>query len=143
MRGWPAACTLPSPSPGQKELPQMERRQGTDWIGLRVTYKGKVTDIYINQLADGRLMHLNIEVVAALDGLASGMPQPFVVPRLMAAEVIDNIKYINQLADGRLMHLNSWIEADGWNTDAYMFAVSYPEGTSAADAKELFIGHGI
>ncbi len=82
-------------SPGQKELPQMERRQGTDWIGLRVTYKGKVTDIYINQLADGRLMHLN-----------------------------------------------SWIEADGWNTDAYMFAVSYPEGTSSADAKELFIGHG-
>jgi len=82
-------------SPDQKELPQMERRQGADWIGLRVTYKGTVTDIYINQLADGRLMHLN-----------------------------------------------SWIEADGWNTDAYMFAVSYPEGTSSADAKELFIGHG-
>lgn len=46
------------------------------------------------------------------------------------------------VADGRLMHLNSWIEADGWSTDAYMLAVSYPEGTNPADAKEFFIGHG-
>ncbi|MCM1066862.1 MAG: heparinase II/III family protein [Muribaculaceae bacterium] len=82
-------------TPDQKELPAIERREGKDWIGLRVTYKGKVTDIYINQLADGRLMHLN-----------------------------------------------SWIEADGWNTDAYMLAVSYPEGAAAKDSKEMFIGHG-
>ncbi len=82
-------------SVGQKELPQITRREGKDWIGLRVTDKGKVTDIYINQLADGRLMHLN-----------------------------------------------SWIEADGWSTDAYMLAVSYPEGTDPAKSKEMFIGHG-
>ncbi len=82
-------------SVNQKILPKIERREGKDWIGLRVTDKGKVTDIYINQLADGRLMHLN-----------------------------------------------SWIEADGWNTDAYMLAVSYPEGSKAADSKEVFIGHG-
>ena len=82
-------------SVGQKELPQIERREGKDWIGLQVRYKGKVTDIYINQLADGRLMHLN-----------------------------------------------SWINADGWSTDAYMLAVSYPEGTDPADSKEMFIGHG-
>ena len=82
-------------SVGQKELPQIVRREGKDWIGLRVTDKGKVTDIYINQLADGRLMHLN-----------------------------------------------SWIEADGWSTDAYMLAVSYPEGTDPAKSKEMFIGHG-
>jgi hypothetical protein len=50
--------------------------------------------------------------------------------------------YINQLADGRLMHLNSWIEADGWNTDAYLLAVSYPEGSDPADARDIFIGHG-
>lgn len=50
--------------------------------------------------------------------------------------------YINQLADGRLMHVNSWIEPDGWMTDAYMLAVSYPEGTDPALAKDFFIGHG-
>lgn len=79
----------------QKELPQMERREGKDWIGLRITYKGKVTDLYINQLADGRLMHSN-----------------------------------------------SWIEADGWTTDAYMFAVSYKEGTSPAETGEMFVCYG-
>ena len=82
-------------SPDQKTLPTIERREGKDWIGLRVTDKGRVTDIYINQLADGRLMHMN-----------------------------------------------SWIDADGWTTDAYMFAVSYPEGSDPAQAKDVFIGHG-
>ena len=82
-------------SPDQKDLPQIERRQGQDWIGLRVTYKGKTTDIYINQLADGRLMHLN-----------------------------------------------SWIDADGWSTDAYLLAVSYKEGADPSNPDEVFIGHG-
>lgn len=82
-------------SPDQKELPVIERRESKDWIGLRVTSKGRVTDLYINQLADGRLMHMN-----------------------------------------------SWIEADGWTTDAYMFAVCYPEGSDPARAGEIFIGHG-
>ena len=82
-------------SPDQKTLPVIERREGKDWIGLRVTDKGRVTDLYINQLADGRLMHMN-----------------------------------------------SWIEADGWTTDAYMFAVSDPEGSDPAQAKDVFIGHG-
>lgn len=79
----------------QKELPVIERREGKDWIGIRMTYKGKITDIYINQLADGRLMHLN-----------------------------------------------SWIHADGWETDAYMFAISYEEGTEPTSSNEYFIGHG-
>ncbi len=82
-------------TPNEKELPLMERREGKDWIGLRIHNKGKVTDIYINQLADGRLMHSN-----------------------------------------------SWIEADGWFTDAYMFAVTYQEGTSPYDSKDLFIAYG-
>ena len=50
--------------------------------------------------------------------------------------------YINQLADGRLMHLNSWIEADGWATDAYMLAVTYHEGDDMTNPGEIFIGHG-
>lgn len=82
-------------SVNQKKLPVMERREGKDWIGLRITDKGKVTDLYINQLADGRLMHMN-----------------------------------------------SWIDADGWTTDAYMFAVSYPEGGNPRNPDEIFIGHG-
>lgn len=82
-------------SPDDKNLPVIERREGKNWIGLRMKHNGKITDLYINQLADGRLMHMN-----------------------------------------------SWIEADGWNTDAYMFAVSYPEGGDAANPSETFIGHG-
>ena len=82
-------------SVNQKELPLMEKREGKDWIGLRITNKGKITDLYINQLADGRLMHSN-----------------------------------------------SWIEADGWTTDAYMFAVTYPEGTNPAEAKDVFMAYG-
>lgn len=43
----------------QSDLPKIERRQGVDWIGVRITYKGKVTDVYLNNLADGTLMHRN------------------------------------------------------------------------------------
>ena len=47
-------------TPEQKQLPQIEKRQGENWIGVRITaLDGKVTDVYINELADGRLMHLN------------------------------------------------------------------------------------
>jgi hypothetical protein len=79
-------------SPNQQTLPTIERREGKDWIGVQIKWNGKITDLYINQLADGRLMHAN-----------------------------------------------SWIEADGWQTDAYMFAVTYPEGKTAADAERLFM----
>ena len=82
-------------SPKQKDVPQFETREGKDWIGVRVTYKGKVTDLYINQLADGRLMHLN-----------------------------------------------SWIDADGWTTDAYMLAVTYKEGGDPTKPEEVFVNHG-
>jgi hypothetical protein len=40
------------------------------------------------------------------------------------------------------MHTNSWIEADGWMTDAYMFAVTYPEAKTPADAERLFMFSG-
>ncbi|MDE6289938.1 MAG: heparinase II/III-family protein, partial [Muribaculaceae bacterium] len=46
-------------NPDRKELPKMTRIEGKDWIGVRSVFGGKVTDLYINQLADGRLMHLN------------------------------------------------------------------------------------
>lgn len=75
-------------------LPTTETRAGQDWIGLRITDGSTVTDLYINQLADGRLMHLN-----------------------------------------------SWIEADGWVTDAYMLAVTYPAGGDPTRG-DIFINHG-
>ncbi|SCM55416.1 heparinase II/III domain-containing protein [Petrimonas mucosa] len=43
-------------SAGQGELPVIERRQGENWMGVRVTSQNKITDIYLNQLADGRRM---------------------------------------------------------------------------------------
>lgn len=89
-------------SAGQRELPRIERREGKDWLGLRVTSA--------EPGADGRCKVTDI--------------------------------YINQLADGRLMHLNSWIDADGWSTDAYLLAVSYPEGSAPETSDEIFIGHG-
>ena len=82
-------------SPDQKTLPKMTRIEGKNWIGVRSVFNGKVTDLYINQLADGRLMHLN-----------------------------------------------SWIEADGWTTDAYMLAVTYDEGKDPAKSSEVVIIHG-
>lgn len=82
-------------SPDDKNLPHIEKRKGKDWIGLRIRNKGKIADIYINQLADGRLMHSN-----------------------------------------------SWIEADGWSTDAYMFAVTYPDNNTPVEANEYYICYG-
>lgn len=81
--------------PEDKDLPYMEKREGKDWIGLRVRRGGKVADMYINQLADGRLMHNN-----------------------------------------------SWIEADGWTTDAYMFTVAYDEGADPSTAGDIFVCYG-
>lgn len=77
------------------ELPNMERIEGKDWIGLRIRNKGIITDLLINQLADGRLMHAN-----------------------------------------------SWINAEGWETDAYLLAVQYPENGKPEHYSNLFIGYG-
>lgn len=82
-------------TPEQKNLPEIERLEGKNYIGIRMRHKGKVTDMYINQLADGRLMHMN-----------------------------------------------SWIEVDGWSTDAYLFVVRYEEGEEPASADELFVCYG-
>lgn len=82
-------------TPDSPDLPTIERRESKDWIGMRVSHNGKKTDIYINQLADGRLMHSN-----------------------------------------------SWITADGWTTDAYMFAVTYADDASPRNAQRLFLLYG-
>ena len=40
-------------------LPKIERLQANDMIGVRITQNGKVTDVYMNLQADGRVMHRN------------------------------------------------------------------------------------
>ena len=78
-------------------LPVIERLEGNNYIGVRITQEGKTTDVYFNLLADGRLMHRNS---------------------------------------------NNTI--NGWETDAYIMAVTYPEKQSAtpANTTEYFISNG-
>jgi hypothetical protein len=40
-------------------IPDIERMTGEDMIGVKIKQNGKVTDVYLNLKADGRLMHLN------------------------------------------------------------------------------------
>lgn len=40
-------------------LPVIERFQGDKFLGVRITQKGKTTEVYFNLLADGRLKHRN------------------------------------------------------------------------------------
>lgn len=76
-----AALMLPDYNvTGAGRYAAIERRSGENWIGLRITRGETVTDVYINLLADGSLMHCN-----------------------------------------------SWINPDGWNTDAYILALTYPD----------------
>lgn len=82
-------------SAGQKTMPWMEKIQGKDWIGLRVKQNGKITDIILNQMADGQLMHSN-----------------------------------------------SWIWAEGWETDASILAISYPESGNPENFEDLFVSYG-
>lgn len=53
--------------------------------------------------------------------------------------------YFNLLADGRIKHRNSIINMNGWDTDAYLTALTFDEGadrTKPENIKRLFIGHG-
>ncbi len=42
-----------------ENLPEIERFKGDDILGVRIKQNGKVSEIYLNLQADGRLMHLN------------------------------------------------------------------------------------
>lgn len=82
----------------QDNLPQIEKFEGNDYLGVRITQKGQVTEVYLNLLADGRIKHRN-----------------------------------------------SVIEMNGWQTDAYLMALTFKEGTDLTQPENLnrlFIGHG-
>lgn len=46
-------------SPEDRNLPVIERINGRNQIGVRITCNGTTTEVYVNERADGRLMHLN------------------------------------------------------------------------------------
>jgi hypothetical protein len=52
--------------------------------------------------------------------------------RLIEGEMVTDV-YLNLRADGRKMHRNSCNIIDGWDTDAYMFAVTRPKGADKND----------
>jgi hypothetical protein len=82
----------------QSSLPQLERLEGADFIGVRVRQSGTTTDVYLNLLADGRIMHRNAN-----------------------------------------------LEVNGWETDAYLTAVTFPDGSDLTDpdaASRYFIAQG-
>ncbi|WP_171633720.1 hypothetical protein [Paenibacillus plantarum] len=53
--------------------------------------------------------------------------------------------YLNLRADGRIMHQNCIRKLNGWETDAYLVAVTRPEGADDEDwtnVERCFIGYG-
>lgn len=80
------------------DIPKIERLHNETMNGLRITYEGKVTELYLNLLADGHIMHLN--------------------------------------------SVNTF---NGWETDAYLTGITYPEGVKDAQVKQVsdfFIAYG-
>jgi hypothetical protein len=83
---------------GSGGLPQLERLQGTDHIGVRVRQGGATTDVYLNLLADGSIMHRNAN-----------------------------------------------LKVNGWETDAYLTAITVPDGGDPTDpdaASRYFVAQG-
>jgi hypothetical protein len=74
--------------PGQGALPRIDKIEGKDMIGVKITQDGKETDVYLNLLADGRMMGRNSnnafggwETDAYLTAVtqAGGVPQRYFV----------------------------------------------------------------
>lgn len=87
---------------GRTNLPVIEKFDGTNYQGIRITQNRQVTDVYINLLADGRLMHRNAHLL--LNGSTAG-----------------------------------------WETDAYLCALTYPAGADRNDPSQItsfFVGNG-
>jgi hypothetical protein len=50
--------------------------------------------------------------------------------------------YFNLLADGRIRHRNANAVLGGWETDAYILVLTYPEGGSAQKPRRWFVADG-
>ncbi|MVM35993.1 DUF4962 domain-containing protein [Spirosoma sp. HMF4905] len=83
---------------GRSNLPVIEKFEGTNYLGVRITQNGQIAEIYINLLADGRLMHRNANATI-----------------------------------------------NGWETDAYISAITFPQNADRQDASQIssvFISNG-
>lgn len=83
---------------GRSNIPVIEKFEGNNFIGVRITQNGQSTEVYVNLLADGRLMHRNA---------------------------------------------NNTI--NGWETDAYISAITFPvnaDKNNPANISSFFIGNG-
>lgn len=82
----------------QASLPELERLEGPNYIGVRVRQNGVSTEVYLNLLADGSIMHRNANLMV-----------------------------------------------NGWETDAYLTAITFPEGSDETDpdaASRYFVAQG-
>ncbi|HWU81752.1 MAG TPA: heparinase II/III family protein [Caulobacter sp.] len=50
--------------------------------------------------------------------------------------------YFNLLADGRIRHRNANAKLGGWETDAYILALTYPEGGGPQSPRRWFVADG-
>jgi hypothetical protein len=53
--------------------------------------------------------------------------------------------YLNLLADGSIMHRNANLKVNGWETDAYLSAITFPDGGDTTDpdaASRYFVAQG-
>jgi oligo-alginate lyase len=53
--------------------------------------------------------------------------------------------YVNTLAEGRIRHMNAIVQANGWDTDAYLTALTFPEKADRSKAENitgLFVADG-
>jgi hypothetical protein len=80
---------------GTSPAPKIEKVETKDWLMVRITQKGEVTEVYFNLLADGRIRHRNANA-----------------------------------------------DLGGWRTDAYILALTYPEGGGAANPWRWFVADG-
>jgi oligo-alginate lyase len=82
---------------GRTNLPMIEKFEGMNYLGVRITQNGETTDVYVKLLADGRLMHRN-----------------------------------------------SSINMNGWETDAYISAFTYKQGSgqNSSTLSSYFISNG-
>lgn len=79
------------PLESQNAPARIERLEGVNWIGLRISGAERVTEVYLNLLADGRLRHRNANATLG-----------------------------------------------GFETDAYLLAISWPAGASRGTSPDRF-----
>jgi oligo-alginate lyase len=91
--------------------------------------------------------------VAALILKGSGTPEPLV--ERFRSENVDGVRitqsgtvtevYVNTLAEGRIRHRNAIVDVNDWETDAYLTALTFPQGadrTQAQNISDLFVVDG-